>query len=337
MMRSPSGSNQSGGGFVLSSGSNQSGGSFTLLSGSNQSGGGFALASQSNQSGGGFAAAALPLIAVIFLFAAAPAAQAEGPAVHPLSCPQGEISDRSTEPSAVYQLSSGTFLLINNLWGAKEARQGIVRCADGSYGWFWDRGTTGAENPNYPEVLVGSKPWGTVTTDIFPLQIKEVQRWTAELELELQVPRGRRWNLAMEFWLTEEKPGGGDVSDSVTDEVMIWLDWGPGFDGLQPVERQAVDDGSSVYSYAHYYPNHNAGWRYHQFRLKADEGTERLTHSIDLTAFLRFLSRRYELHEKLWISGLELGNEYWDNSRGFCKVQRFSCTVGEKTIYSTGK
>ena len=32
------------------------------------------------------------------------------------------------------------------------------------------------------------------------------------------------WNLAFEVWLTEEKPGG-NVADSITDEIMIWFDW----------------------------------------------------------------------------------------------------------------
>jgi hypothetical protein len=288
--------------------------------------------------GGSGAAASVFLITAVLLLAPVLSAAAGGQAEPAGICRQGEASARSTEAGAVYQLSSGSFLLINNMWGTREARQGIVRCADGSYGWFWDRGATGAENPNYPEVLVGSKPWGTVTTEeIFPLQIKDLSQWTAELEIELAVPREGRWNLALEFWLTEEKPGEGDVSASITDEVMIWLDWGSAFGGLQPVEQRAVDDGRAVYSYAVYRREHNAGWEYHQFRLDPGEGEEGLPRSIDLSAFLRYLSRRYGLEESLWIGGLELGNEYWDGSRGSCRVQRFSSTAGGKTVRSTGK
>src|SRR5690606_15569272 len=53
------------------------------------------------------------------------------------------------------------FLLLSNMWATEEKTdQKIYLYDDGSYGWQWQRGDSGENNPNYPKVVYGVIPWG---------------------------------------------------------------------------------------------------------------------------------------------------------------------------------
>jgi chitinase len=230
------------------------------------------------------------------------------------------------------KLSGGVFELSNNAWGyscnLSGCYQAIILYTDDSYGWEWNRDSTGDNDPNYPEVICGTKPWGTQTdAEIFPVQIKNINSFGAEMDI-VYGTSGDNWNLAFEFWLTEQEPGGTDVSSSITDEVMIWLGWGPTHEGGVNTE-EAVVDGENSYDYAQYYVFDD--WEYHQFRIS---GEQKIPSEIDFKLFVDYIKERYNRSDTLWVSGIELGNEYWDYTEGACTVKSLSYTVNGETVES---
>jgi chitinase len=247
--------------------------------------------------------------------------------------PSPQIEERDTLSGASIELSDGAFILSNNDWGyscnSSECDQVIILYTDDSYGWEWRRDTTNDTDPNYPEVICGTKPWGTQTDDsIFPIQIKDLNSCGSEMDIEYSVT-GDNWNFALEFWLTEQKPEGNDVSSSITDEVMIWLGWGATHDGVGIVEQDVITDGVNIYDYAQYSIYDN--WDYHQFRIS---GEQRIPSTIDLKPFVDYIKDRYNLSDTLWVSGVELGNEYWDYTEGACTVKSLSYTVNGESVIS---
>ncbi len=255
-----------------------------------------------------------------------------GPGPGPTT-PQVEKIDSSS--GAIIGISDTVFILSNNDWGysctSVGCDQAIILYKDGSYGWQWDRDSTGDNDPNYPEVLCGTKPWGSKTqATIFPIQIKDLNSCNAGIDIDLKVS-GNNWNLAFEFWLTSEEPGLADVSGSITDEVMIWLRWGVAHDVITIEEEDAVVDGGRTYDYAQYYPAHGSGWDYHQFRISEEET---FPSTIDIKLFIDYLQDRYGLSDSLWMTGMELGNEYWDHTEGKCTINNLSYLVNGETVGS---
>jgi len=246
-----------------------------------------------------------------------------------------QIEERDTLNWATIELSEGSFRLINNCHGYScnlaGCDQAIILYTDDSYGWEWHRDTTDTIRPNYPEVLCGTKPWGTQTqATIFPIQIKDLNSCNAEMDIVLDVS-GDNWNLALEFWLTTQKPEGNDVSSSITDEVMVWLGWGATHDGGVE-EQDVIIDGENTYDYAHHYPEGGDWlWNYHQFRIS---GEQRIPPTIDFKLFVDYIQDRYGLSDSLWISGMEFGNEYWDYTEGACTVKKLSYSVNGETVVS---
>jgi chitinase len=246
-----------------------------------------------------------------------------------------QVAEIDSSSNAVIDLADSTFILSNNDWGfssiSDECDQAIILYSDDSYGWEWSRGSTGDDEPNYPEVICGTKPWGTRTgAEIFPVQIKDLNSFESDMEVVYGV-EGDNWNLAFEFWLTEQKPEGNDVSGSIIDEVMIWLGWGSAHSGVSLIEQDAVVDGGNIYDYARYFPGHGSGWDYHQFRIS---GEQRVPSGIDLKLFVDYIKDRYSRSDTLWVSGMELGNEYWDFTEGACTVKALSYSVNGETVIS---
>ncbi len=246
--------------------------------------------------------------------------------------PSPQIEKKDTLNEVSIKLSGGAFELSNNAWGypcnSDECYQAIILYTDGSYGWEWCRDTTNDTDPNYPEVICGTKPWGTQTgVSIFPIQIKDINSCDAEIDIAFGV-EGNNWNFAFDFWLTAQEPGGTDVSGSITDEVMIWLGWGSTHDGVSIVEQDAIADGENIYDYAQYY---SVDWDYHQFRIS---GEQRIPSAIDLKLFIDYVKDRYSKSDTLWVGGMELGNEYWDFTEGACTVKVLNYTVNGVTAVS---
>jgi chitinase len=250
--------------------------------------------------------------------------------------PAPQVEEKDTLNGASIDLSEGAFELSNNAWGypcnLDECYQAIILYTDGSYGWEWRRDTTNDMDPNYPEVICGTKPWGTQTqTSIFPIRIQDINSCNAEMDIVYGVT-GDNWNFALEFWLTEQKPEGNNVSSSIIDEVMIWFGWGSTHDVVVIVEQDVITDGENIYDYAQYDPeNEYREWDYHQFRIS---GGQRIPSTIDIKLFIDYIKDRYSRSDTLWVGGMELGNEYWDFTEGACTVNVLSYTVNGETATS---
>ena len=275
-----------------------------------------------------------PLVLVIILLGVFSCKETSaGPPLGPPPAPQ--IEELDSLNGASIELGGGDFELSNNAWGYScdldSCYQAIILYTDDSYGWEWNRGSTGDNDPNYPEVICGTKPWGTQTdSTVFPIQIKDLNSFDANVDIVFGAS-GNNWNLAFEFWLTEQKPEGNDVSGSITDEVMIWFGWGSTHDGVYIEEDSAITDGENIYDYAQYYPGHAAGWDYHQFRIS---GEQKIPSEIDFKLFVDYIEDEYNRSDTLWISGMELGNEYWDYTEGACTVKVLSYSINGETVTS---
>lgn len=276
------------------------------------------------------------LMALSFLFSCKAASTGPSTTTTTINPPGPQIEERDTLSGASIELSDGAFILSNNDWGyscnSSECDQAIILYTDDSYGWEWRRDTTNDTDPNYPEVICGTKPWGTQTdVTIFPIQIKDLNSFSANVDI-VYGATGDNWNFALEFWLTEQEPGETNVDSSITDEVMIWLGWGATHNLLdrEIVEQDVITDGENIYDYAQYYSFTN--WEYHQFRIS---GEQRIPSEIDFKLFIDYLQQKYSrISDTLWLSGMELGNEYWDFTEGACTVKSLSYTVNGETATS---
>jgi hypothetical protein len=263
-----------------------------------------------------------------------------------VGCEKLEIDPEVTETEEVVVLTEDStdnaqflidenFKLINNMWSAKDqVNQSIIEFEDGSYGWTWKRGASSDNGPNYPEVLLGVKPWGSheFTTGVLPLQLDEIDSLQLELDIEYEVyDRDHEFDLAFEMWLTEEKPGS-NVRNSITDEIMIWFDWQEDlwdWEGL-PYDDYAVNDGYNDYHYNAYVSDFGGsdwvggGWEYSQFRI-ADKGT--IPQVVNLKPFLDRIKAEHGKSGELWVGALEFGMEYGDNSAGIVRIKNLNYII----------
>lgn len=223
------------------------------------------------------------------------------------------------------------FLLINNDWGTQDQGSDIDMCSylydDGSYGYEWETRSAGGD-PNYPQSLVGTKPWGDDSgSPLFPLQRGDVDELELELDVDLNLSGGE-WNLAEEWWLTSERPGS-NVEGSITHEVMLVLEWGPQHDHGAPIDANATTDAYG--NVIDYWANYQIGWDFHIFRIAANQTPAQ----VDLTAVMDYMTERVGgVSSDLWVSGIEVGNEYWEGVSGETTFNRFDVTVNGQTATS---
>lgn len=225
-------------------------------------------------------------------------------------------------------IDSGEFHVINNDWGASvdnpATSQCVVKNSDGSYGWHWDRGSAG--NINYPQALVGGKPWGTKTnTSVLPKQWGNVDEIDLALDIDNQIADPGEWDLAEEFWVTRNKPDGTNVSQSIKNEIMLVFEWGKDHSHGGVEEPGAITDkfGNTIDFWAHY----SIGWSFYIFRIPSNETPDK----VDLRAIMDYLENDNPRGERFpdnhWVSGIELGNENWSNTAGKTTLNQFDVRV----------
>ncbi|GAB3019680.1 fibronectin type III domain-containing protein [Natronobiforma cellulositropha] len=231
-------------------------------------------------------------------------------------------------------------LVINNDWATSSADMCISHYGDGSFGWEWYRGETeihGEDLPNYPQALIGTKPWADDSgVPMFPIQRNEVTDWDVELDVE-QERSPNEWNFALEWWFTDAQPPG--AGDTITHEIMLVLERSE----MHTKDGNVVDDAvTDKYGNTFHYweslpegPSHDSSWGFHIFRTADNE----IPSHIDLTAILDYLVE--DPHDALndpgvsdgnrWISGVEIGNEIWDETDGDTRVNEFNVRLNGET------
>jgi len=81
------------------------------------------------------------------------------------------------------------FRLLDNQWGNPEAAQGVWITENGSYGWDFDASNT-SSGINYPEVFIGTRPWGSDTGTEFPIQRRNVSEFILDIQADYDISDG---------------------------------------------------------------------------------------------------------------------------------------------------
>jgi hypothetical protein len=252
----------------------------------------------------------------------------------------GGALDTAAAGTAVEKCTSGatidvapTFTSHNNMWTTTDATQCIFLNDDDSYGWHWNRGSTVETGPNYPEVLCGTKPWGSCTgSSFFPKQRGDFTQLDLALSKTSNFDKTQgEWNLAEEWWLTDVQPecnvdNGGDI----THEVMLVLEWSDAHSHGGTIEDGAIEDkfGNTIDYWAHYDEDDGMNWEFHIFRIQA----KAVPDNVDLKSIMDYMSDNFSaVSPSHWVSGIEVGNEYWDNTSGSITWDRLDVTVNGST------
>ena len=233
------------------------------------------------------------------------------------------ISIGSSQDTSFYcdpwaQEPYGDYLIENNVWGQgsiNEFTQCIFTTNDSSFGWSWDWPDIGYNVKAYPEIIFGKKPWSTnSTTNELPIKIDNVE--TFEVNFVLNIEASGNYNLAFEFWVTEDSISN---QDQITNEVMIWT----ANSLLQPAGEQI----SVFFSDGYYYDLYRAefdDWTYYAFvsQTEQQEGT------LYVHNFINYMLATGHLNPNEYMASFELGNEIVSGS-GQTNIQQYSISVNE--------
>jgi|GEM_PF-996488 len=221
------------------------------------------------------------------------------------------------------------FSLVDNRWGNDAADQCIWLNEDGSYGYDFDASGTGG-GINYPQVLVGTKPWGSDTgVADFPVRRRNVDELTIEVEADYS-ESGGEWDFAEEWWLMEQPVGQETATHQY--EIMLLLDWNDQHEhGAVEAEGVWTDRYGNTVDHWTTYNSGGTSADFYIFRIQGghDGGT------VDLTPIVDYMTDEHGVSEDLWLSGIELGNEYWAGSVGQTTYETFDVSVNG-TTYSSG-
>lgn len=219
------------------------------------------------------------------------------------------------------------FQLLNNQWGMPDADQCIWLNDDGSYGYDFSATSGGI---NYPEVYIGTRPWGDDTgVAEFPIRRGDVDELTMEWDVDIDISGGD-WNLAEEWWLLDGEPQ--EEEPPLTHEIMLVLDYGGGHGHGGDEETAAIQDqyGNQI-DYWQFYDAGGTDADFHIFKINGGASSGR----VDLTTIIDYMDEHYGLSDDLTLTGIELGNEYWEGAEGEVTYEQFDVTVNGST-YTSG-
>ena len=219
------------------------------------------------------------------------------------------------------------FTLVDNQWGNSNADQCVWLNDDGSYGYDFD--AAGGSGINYPEVICGTKPWGTDTgVAEFPIRRRDVDELVIDVEAEYS-ESGGEWDWAEEWWLMDQPPSQETGTHQY--EIMLLLDWNDQHShGAVEAENVWTDRFGNTVDHWTTYNSGGTNATFYIFRIQSGHDGGR----IDLTEIVDYLTAEHGVDESLWLSGVELGNEYWEGSSGETTYNTFDVTINGSTYES---
>jgi FlaG/FlaF family flagellin (archaellin) len=221
-----------------------------------------------------------------------------------------------------------SFRIFNNKWGLPNAKQCIWQNNDSSYGYTFNSDSN--ENGlNYPEVFIGTRPWGEDTgVAEFPIRRRNVDEFTIDVEVNQSI-NGKEWDLAEEWWLMENT---SRENGTYQYEVMLLLDWGPEHDHGSVKEKAAWTDkyGNTVDLWAVYQGGGGTNAPFYIFRIQDGHDGGK----IDMTKIMEYMSNNTNATGDLWLSGVEVGNEYWNGTKANITYNEFDVTINGQTYES---
>ncbi len=208
-------------------------------------------------------------------------------------------------------------VLANNQWGRESAGAGdwpqclAWRVVEGKkqYGWTWEW----PSKPGlyaYPEVVFGRNPWtAMVSNDVrFPRLVSETKAMVLTFDSQSAFVGMR--NLAVDLWLTGNKPMPGESEEaSLKAELMVWTDYSAGMlnDGEQPVGEVTIDGKQWVLYASQGALGNGSTTKWQRIGYVAKVPTQ--SGVIDISPFLADAAARGYVQGDNWISGIEFGNE----------------------------
>jgi hypothetical protein len=225
-------------------------------------------------------------------------------------------------------VGDGEFQLINNDWGSSAVDMCIYRTETGEYGYEWTERTTGGD-PNYPQALLGTKPWGSDSgVASFPIRRDEIDEFEITIDVDIDID-GENWNLAEEWWLLEQPPDEETATHKY--EIMLVLDWGDKHGHYMEKEAVWTDKFGNTVDYWANYDGGGTDADFHIFRIQGGISNG----NVDLRRIVEFMSNRHDVRGDLFVSGVELGNEYWEGTTGTVSYHQFDVTING-TTYTSG-
>jgi hypothetical protein len=116
---------------------------------------------------------------------------------------------------------------------------------------------------------------------------------------------------------------------------MLVLEWGSQHQHGNVIQSNAFTDdyGNAIDYWTHY----DHSWSFHIFRVAANQAPS----NLDLASLVDYLDTQVTddvtaLDPDLWVSGIEVGTEYWDDTSGEATFSQFDATVNGQTATSGG-
>ena len=147
-----------------------------------------------------------------------------------------------------------------------------------------------------------------------PIKIDNVE--TFEANFDLTIEASGNYNLAFEFWVTEDSTSN---QEQITNEVMIWTTNSL----LQPAGEQIAVFFSDGYYYDLFRAEFN-DWIYYAFVSQTDqqEGT------LNVHNFINYMVATGYLNPNEYLASFELGNEIVNGS-GQTNIRQYSISVNQ--------
>lgn len=272
------------------------------------------------------------IFSTIFTFIACASGPHDAPAKHAASpaTPPADGITRDCEAWAMHH--DGRYRYENNVWGSKKAKGKFKQCLlkrerDGKIevGWSWDWPGFDPSVFAYPEVVVGWKPWsgGKTTDPRFPLKVSDVRTLTLDYEVESEVTGS--YDLAPEIWLTDAPATDKPNPQSITTEVMFWMDH---TEGARPAGKVVDHVPLNGITYELWREDsigvdaNGKGWRLLSFKSPHKQ----LAGSIDIAALLKYLVEKKLAQPSDYVASVEFGNEVMGGT-GTTWIRRFDLKV----------
>ncbi len=205
------------------------------------------------------------------------------------------------------ELTDSVLIYQNNVWGKGDITDYeqclLKRNHDGAteYGWRWQWPEGTGQVKAYPQVIYGHKPWNSKSsTSVLPARIASITQLSIAYSVELSAAGA--YNLAYDIWLTSANP---PTPDTITHEVMIWLD--QTFEAqpqvFQAGQFVAGDIAYDLYVRPGFHPE--SGANYIAFVSQKPQ----LSGVVDIVEFLSYLVDHNHISADHYVASIELGNE----------------------------
>jgi hypothetical protein len=220
------------------------------------------------------------------------------------------------------EVSSGEYLVMNNIWGEGAGEQ-CINVTGTSFEVTYSTHTNGSEVKAYPVIYKGCH-WGHCTAEAnrnMPIQVSKIESAVFSMSVDTS-SAGGTWNAAFEAWFSTV--GGGDPAGGA--ELMIWIDRGGGA-GPGGSQVGTVTIGGA--SWDVYY----ADWDWNYIAYIRTSSTSSVT-NLNFQAFVNDSVSRGYINSSWYMDAMEAGFEIWADGQGLT-LNSYSATVTGEALVIT--